>query len=136
MHATWTRNCQLRCAISWSGHVSRHDELAAPEGRCPGPSWRWSVPRASWNLGPMNGPVSKVARCAIDTRKSTEHNLDLSFNSLDAQRKACEAYIKSQAPEGWRLIPDHYDDGAFSGASLERPAQVLPSRRCNCFFSS
>jgi len=70
----------------------------------------------------MNGPVSKVARCAIYTRKSTEHNLDLSFTSLDAQREACEAYIKSQAPEGWRLIPDHYDDGAFSGASLERPA--------------
>src|SRR5215208_6094302 len=70
----------------------------------------------------MNGPVSKVARCAIYTRKSTEHNLDLSFNSLDAQREACEAYIKSQAPEGWRLISDHYDDGAFSVASLERPA--------------
>jgi site-specific DNA recombinase len=49
--------------------------------------------------------------CAIYTRKSTEHNLDLEFNSLDAQREACEAYIKSQAHEGWRLIPDHYDDG-------------------------
>jgi site-specific DNA recombinase len=60
--------------------------------------------------------------CAIYTRKSTEHNLDLAFNSLDAQREACEAYIKSQAHEGWRLIPDHYDDGAFSGASLEHPA--------------
>jgi site-specific DNA recombinase len=70
----------------------------------------------------MNGPVSKLARCAIYTRKSTEHNLDLAFNSLDAQREACEAYIKSQASEGWRLVPDHYDDGAFSGASLERPA--------------
>src|SRR5712692_715320 len=64
----------------------------------------------------------KVFRCAIYTRKSTEHNLDLEFNSLDAQREACEAYIKSQAHEGWRLIPDHYDDGAFSGASLDRPA--------------
>jgi site-specific DNA recombinase len=70
----------------------------------------------------MNGPVSKLARCAIYTRKSTEHNLDLAFNSLDAQREACEAYIKSQAHEGWRLIPGRYDDGAFSGASLERPA--------------
>ena len=69
----------------------------------------------------MNGRVSKLARCAIYTRKSTEHNLDLAFNSLDAQREACEAYIKSQAHEGWRLIPGHYDDGGFSGASLERP---------------
>ena len=64
----------------------------------------------------------KLARCAIYTRKSTEHNLDLEFNSLDAQREACEAYIKSQAHEGWRLIPHHYDDGGLSGASLDRPA--------------
>jgi site-specific DNA recombinase len=64
----------------------------------------------------------KPIRCAIYTRKSTEHNLDLEFNSLSAQREACEAYIKSQAHEGWRLIPAQYDDGAFSGASLERPA--------------
>jgi site-specific DNA recombinase len=70
----------------------------------------------------MNGPVSKPGRCAIYTRKSTEYNLELAFNSLDAQREACEAYIKSQAHEGWRLIAGRYDDGAFSGASLERPA--------------
>jgi DNA invertase Pin-like site-specific DNA recombinase len=66
--------------------------------------------------------AAKTLRCAIYTRKSTEHNLDLAFNSLDAQREACEAYIKSQAHEGWRLIPDRYDDGGLSGASLERPA--------------
>src|SRR5471032_2775355 len=70
----------------------------------------------------MKSPAPKLVRCAIYTRKSTEHNLDLAFNSLDAQREACEAYIKSQAHEGWRLIPQHYDDGAFSGASLDRPA--------------
>src|SRR2546421_4560262 len=70
----------------------------------------------------MNGPVSKLARCAIYTRKSSEHNLDLAFSSLDAQREACEAYIRSQAHEGWRTIPGRYDDGAFSGASLDRPA--------------
>jgi site-specific DNA recombinase len=70
----------------------------------------------------MNAPVIKLARCAIYTRKSTEYNLELAFNSLDAQREACEAYIRSQAHEGWRLIPGRYDDGAFSGASLERPA--------------
>src|SRR5213595_3350053 len=70
----------------------------------------------------MNGPVGKLARCALYTRKSSEHNLDLAFSSLDAQREACEAYIRSQAHEGWRLIPGRYDDGAFSGASLARPA--------------
>src|SRR5688572_31795742 len=70
----------------------------------------------------MTGSPKKLLRCAIYTRKSTEHNLDLEFNSLDAQREACEAYIKSQAHEGWRLIPARYDDGAFSGASLDRPA--------------
>src|SRR5947209_5330871 len=63
----------------------------------------------------------KRQRCAIYTRKSTEHNLDLAF-SLDAQREACEAYIKSQAHEGWSLIPTSFDDGGLSGASLERPA--------------
>jgi site-specific DNA recombinase len=70
----------------------------------------------------MDRPGQKVLRCAINTRKSTEHNLDLEFNSLDAQREACEAYIKSQAHEGWRLVKERYDDGAFSGASLDRPA--------------
>jgi site-specific DNA recombinase len=64
----------------------------------------------------------KPQRCAIYTRKSTEHNLDLAFNSLDAQREACEAYIKSQAHEGWKLVPTHFDDGGLSGASLDRPA--------------
>ena len=68
----------------------------------------------------MNGRP-KLVRCAIYTRKSTEHNLDLEFNSLHAQREACEAYIKSQIHEGWQLVPDPYDDGAFSGASLDRP---------------
>src|SRR5205809_669797 len=77
----------------------------------------------------MNGPVGKLARCAIYTRKSSEHNLDLAFSSLDAQRAGWEAYIRSQAHEGWRLIPTRYDDGAFSGASLDRPAlqQLLAS---------
>jgi len=70
----------------------------------------------------MDERSKKLLRCAIYTRKSTEHNLDLEFNSLHAQREACEAYIKSQAHEGWRLIPGRYDDGAFSGASLDRPA--------------
>src|SRR3954447_4230024 len=61
-------------------------------------------------------------RCAIYTRKSTEHNVDLAFNSLDAQREDCEAYIKSQAHEGWTLLPASFDDGGLSGAFLDRPA--------------
>src|SRR5256884_7842722 len=65
----------------------------------------------------MKPTERKVFRCAIYTRKSTEHNLDLECNSLDAQREACEAYIKSQAHEGWRLIRTRYDDGGLSGAS-------------------
>ena len=61
-------------------------------------------------------------RATIYTRKSSEHNLDLAFTSLDAQREACEAYIKSQQHEGWRLLSDQYNDGGLSGASLARPA--------------
>jgi DNA invertase Pin-like site-specific DNA recombinase len=64
----------------------------------------------------------KVLRCAIYTRKSTEHGLELEFNSLHAQREACEAYIKSQAAEGWRILPTRYDDAAYSGGNLDRPA--------------
>ena len=67
----------------------------------------------------MKNPVRNLKRCAVYTRKSTDHNLDLAFNSLDAQRESCEAYIKSQAHEGWELLPTKYDDGAFSGASLD-----------------
>jgi hypothetical protein len=78
----------------------------------------------------MNPIVLKPQRCAIYTRKSTEHNLDLEFNSLDAQREACEADVKSQAHEGWRLVPDRYDDGGLSGASLDRPALQKSPGRC------
>jgi hypothetical protein len=61
-------------------------------------------------------------RGAIYTRVSTDQGLEQDFNSLDAQREACEAYIKSQAHEGWRLVRDRYDDGGFSGGSMDRPA--------------
>src|SRR3569833_784350 len=61
-------------------------------------------------------------RCAGYTRKSSEKGLEQEFNSLHAQREACEAYIASQKPEGWVLVPDRYDDGGISGATLERPA--------------
>jgi DNA invertase Pin-like site-specific DNA recombinase len=70
----------------------------------------------------MTKQTAKTLRCAIYTRKSTEHGLDLEFNSLDAQRESCKAYIKSQASEGWQLIPKRYDDPAYSGGNLARPA--------------
>ncbi len=66
-------------------------------------------------------PVRKV-RCAVYTRKSTDEGLEKEFNSLDAQRESCEAYIASQRTEGWVLVPDYYDDGGISGGTLERPA--------------
>jgi DNA invertase Pin-like site-specific DNA recombinase len=61
-------------------------------------------------------------RCAVYTRKSSEEGLDMEFNSLDAQREACQAYVVSQKAEGWLLAPDRYDDGGFSGGTLDRPA--------------
>ncbi len=64
----------------------------------------------------------KSVRCAIYTRKSSDEGLDQAFNSLDAQREACGAYILSQASEGWSALPDVYDDGGLSGGTLERPA--------------
>jgi site-specific DNA recombinase len=64
----------------------------------------------------------KPVRCAIYTRKSTDEGLNQDFNSLDAQRDAGEAYIRSQAGEGWTLVPDQYDDGGYTGANMDRPA--------------
>ena len=66
--------------------------------------------------------IRPTVRCAVYTRKSTDENLDSDFNSLDAQRDAGESYIKSQRHEGWVVLPERYDDGAYSGATLERPA--------------
>lgn len=66
--------------------------------------------------------ITPKVRCAVYTRKSSEEGLDMEFNSLDPQREACEAYVASQKPEGWALIPDRYDDGGISGGTLERPA--------------
>ena len=63
-----------------------------------------------------------VRRCALYTRKSSEEGLEQNFNSLLAQREACAAYVKSQASEGWRALEARYDDGGFSGGSMERPA--------------
>jgi len=72
-------------------------------------------------LSSRNGASGKV-RCAIYTRKSSEEGLQQHFNSLHAQREACEAYVLSQAGEGWSALPTIYDDGGFSGGNMERPA--------------
>src|SRR5216683_619031 len=70
----------------------------------------------------MERSKPKIRRCAIYTRKSSEEGLEQEFNSLHAQREACEAFIKSQAGEGWRLVKIAYDDGGLSGGTMERPA--------------
>src|SRR5215213_7845292 len=72
---------------------------------------------------PMREPTKpQELRCAIYTRKSSEEGLEQDFNSLHAQREACQAYIKSQKHEGWRPVPAHYDDGGYSGGTMDRPA--------------
>ena len=85
---------------------------------------------------PAETAVGEV-RCAIYTRKSSEEGLSRNFNSLAAQREAAEAWIRSQASQGWRLLPERYDDGGFTGANVERPAlqQLLAdirARRIDC----
>ena len=69
----------------------------------------------------MSTLQKRSIRCAIYTRKSSEEGLEQSFNSLDAQREACQAYILSQRQEGWRAIDAQYDDGGYSGGTMERP---------------
>ena len=73
------------------------------------------------NGRPEPTPPAAV-RCAVYTRKSIEEGLEQEFNSLDAQREAAEAYVKSQAHEGWTCLPDRYDDGGFTGGNMDRPA--------------
>src|SRR5258708_33343370 len=76
----------------------------------------------------MEQSKPKPGRCAVYTRKSSEEGVEQNFNSLHAQREPCEAFIKSQASEGWRLVKTAYDDGGLSGGTMERPAL----RRCTC----
>ena len=70
----------------------------------------------------MTKPITRKLRCAVYTRKSSEEGLEQEFNSLHALREACEAYVASQRSEGWALTREPYDDGGFSGGTLERPA--------------
>ena len=81
--------------------------------------------RPAANSTRRNGTV----RCAIYTRKSSEEGLEQEFNSLQAQREACEAFINSQRHEGWVCLPKAYNDGGFSGATIDRPALRSPISR-------
>src|SRR6202521_129831 len=79
----------------------------------------------------MAKPSSPLRRCAVYTRKSSEEGLEQDFNSLHAQREACEAFIRSQQGEGWRLVEAAYDDGGISGGTMDRPGlqQLLANIR-------
>jgi hypothetical protein len=85
------------------------------------PLERAALLRAARSEGPegTTKPAPTTLRCAIYTRVSTDHGLEQDFNSVDAQREAATAYVKSQAHEGWRVIEESFDDGGFSGGSLE-----------------
>src|ERR1700693_2477857 len=85
-------------------------------------AWRSARMRSDAGPNAARGKCATAVRCAIYPRKSTEEGLDQEFNSLHAQREACEAYIRSQQGEGWRLRKPPYDDGGLSGATMERPA--------------
>jgi DNA invertase Pin-like site-specific DNA recombinase len=79
----------------------------------------------------MEDVKASVRRCAVYTRKSSEEYLEQDFNSPHAQREACEAFIKSQQGEGWRLVKTAYDDGGLSGGTMDRPAL----QRCSMTFA-
>ena len=74
------------------------------------------------DLRQVGSPARARLRCAIYTRKSSEEGLEQEFNSLDARREACEAYVASQKHESWTALPTLYDDGAYSGGTMDRPA--------------
>jgi site-specific DNA recombinase len=84
-----------------------------------------------------NAEIRRAMRFAVYTRKSTEEGLDQEFNSLQAQREAAEAYIKSQRQLGWTVLPQLYDDGGFTGGNIERPAlkrllEDIEAQRVDC----
>src|SRR6202163_2214987 len=102
------------CFLAWRSGWMRNDSINSDRGKSPA-----------------------TVRCAIYTRKSTEEGLDQEFNSLHAQREAAEAYIKSQKQLGWTLVVNQYNDGGFSGGSLDRPAlqkllEDVQARRLDC----
>src|SRR5262249_22814782 len=100
--------------------------------KSPGRTGRVRGSSGSWRAQSRDGAMAKSeksvrtlgtkVRCAIYTRKSTDEGLEQAFNSLDAQREACMAYVLSQKHEGWTVTPSLYDDGGYSGGNMERPA--------------
>ena len=124
----------LEDGFEWNGAPWRSLSAIAREitgSRWSGPRFfglnerRTPSPRSPPMRKAVNGSASigkTSIRCAIYTRKSSEEGLEQDFNSLDAQREACEAYILSQKHEGWIALPEMYDDGGISGATMERPA--------------
>src|SRR5258708_29280260 len=100
-------------------------------------AWRSARMLSDSGAKAVRGKSPAAVRCAIYTRKSTEEGLDQEFNSLHAQREAAEAYIKSQKQLGWTLVVNQYNDGGFSGSSLDRPAlqkllEDVEARRLDC----
>src|SRR5918993_3428006 len=108
-----------------SGH-HRHEverlDLLRPQEHPGAAVSRKSGPGTKASPAPRRPASVRKLRCAVYTRKSSEEGLDQEFNSLLAQREGCEAYVASQRPEGWVLVPDRYDDGGVSGGTLDRPA--------------
>ena len=112
----------LADGYEWEGRPYR--SLSAIARAITGTRWNGLVffgAQAAGERG-MTKPITRKLRCAVYTRKSSEEGLEQEFNSLHAQREACEAYVASQRSEGWALIREPYDDGGFSGGTLERPA--------------
>src|SRR5947208_14539740 len=106
---------------------------------CCSSAWRSGAMHNDFGSKNTRASAAKTIRCAIYTRKSTEEGLDQDFNSLQAQREAAEAYIHSQKEVGWKLLPEHYNDGGFSGATLDRPAlqrllDEVDARRVDCII--
>src|SRR5580700_7363956 len=113
--------------MEWLG-VLRPQEPSEPDMRSPRArldrreAGRAGADSRESNASSVLQSAARKLRCAVYTRKSTEEGLEMEFNSLDAQREACGAYIKSQASQGWKALPQHYDDPAYSGGNLDRPA--------------
>src|ERR1700730_5589030 len=102
------------------------NRAADQRGALVGPALLPGAASAAPGAPAMNRPAParprRTLRCAIYTRKSTEEGLEQEFNSLHAQREACEAFIRSQRHEGWTVLPERYDDGGYSGGTMDRPA--------------
>lgn len=108
----------IRYAIYTRQSVERPAEFSSCEGQFDGQQGDEAMSRRSIR----STDDTKVVRCAVYTRKSTEEGLEQEFNSLDAQRESAEAFIASQRNEGWTCLQDRYDDGGFSGGNMDRPA--------------